>query len=546
MKFARVLPFVLFVAAFQFQVFAQNPKVIAASAASKDLKRTAHRLRIPVEQLKDARQALQEATDLVPMIDPYPVDQLSSLVSSWQNLNRSKAKSIADSFIQDLKSRAAQAKDYSSYQRATSAALSLFQSTQDPDYDRILAEIRSWPYPPASVGDAGVKYRQNLESQIQSQIMGRLMDSNPEKAYELISKSNDTGSYNYSTSAQIAQRLMSKGKKEDALRIIDQTMENFTRQANDPRAIQEFGSFISTTASLDSSRAETAMNRWVTQLKNQPPADNCAARIQSGDKNVEITCAESKVLSTLRSIYSKPGLTMKALNSMPGLESKLDSVGGIDALFGSSYGSQPINIMTYNPRSTAGTGGSISSLMVSSSGSSTDSLMRELQGKAESNPGLVKEKLRNLAKGPADIDKLLSLASSASYQDPELASLALEIAESYLSQVESVQRRSQMLQNIIRTSRQADGEVATELLKKGFLIADQLRQEQAARSLGMSYTTVQSGYTTEADRLEAFLTAELSRDYFDTAIRYVRSMESGPLKLLSLLQIVQALSSSNY
>jgi hypothetical protein len=551
MKSARGFSLVLF-ALFQLQAFAQNPRVIVASTASKELKRSAHRLRIPVDQLKNARQALKEATDLVPMIAPYPTEQISSLVQNWQNLDHIKAKDIIDSFIQGLRSQAAQAQDYSSYQRLTSAAMNLFQTTSEPDYETMLAEIRSWPDPPASFGDAALKYRQNLESQARSSILWRLIDSNPEKAYEVLSQSADDGSYNYSTLAQIAQRLMNKGKKEDALRIIDQTMNNFSRQANDPRAIQEYGNFIPMAASLDSSRAETALNQWIVQMKNQPPADNCAGKLQSGDTTVDLTCNESKILSTVRSFYSKPGLTMKTLNSMPGLEAKLDSIGGIDALFGSSSGSQPVNITTYDPRnSRSRTGVSIGSATVISSSNSPGNLIQELQGKSETNPGLVKQKLRSLAKGPEDIDKLINLANSASYQDPALAELALEIAEPLLPRIEPVQKRAQILQTMIRAYRQADGEVDTELLKSGYVIADQLRQEQSARQQPKAgefsgYVNLMPGYATEADRLEAFLTAELSRDNFESAIRYVHSLEPGSLKLLSLIQIVQALSSQNY
>jgi len=51
---------------------------------------------------------------------------------------------------------------------------------------------------------------------------------------------------------------------------------------------------------------------------------------------------------------------------------------------------------------------------------------------------------------------------------------------------------------------------------------------------------------TPASQLEAFLVAELSRDSYESAMRYVRSMENDTLKLQCLLQIAQALSNSNY
>jgi hypothetical protein len=51
---------------------------------------------------------------------------------------------------------------------------------------------------------------------------------------------------------------------------------------------------------------------------------------------------------------------------------------------------------------------------------------------------------------------------------------------------------------------------------------------------------------TQASQLEAFLVAELSRTSYESAIRYVRSMENNAVKVACLLQIVQALSQPNY
>jgi hypothetical protein len=94
---------------------------------------------------------------------------------------------------------------------------------------------------------------------------------------------------------------------------------------------------------------------------------------------------------------------------------------------------------------------------------------------------------------------------------------------------------------LIRAYRQVGGEIETELLKNGFVIADQLRQEQAIRNPDQ-----QPGTITAADQLEAFLVSEAARDSYETAIRFVHSMEDGTPKLMSLVQIAQALSQSNY
>lgn len=557
-RFSLIL-FVFFFVCFQLQVFAQQSQVVFVNSSSKELKRTAHRLRIPVNQLKNAREALQEATNLAIKTEPPPINQLSNLVRAWQNINRSNAKGVVDSFIQDLRAQAAQPKDFSAYQTATSAAISLLQSQQSQsttgmDYETILDTISSWPDPPASFGEKAATYRKDLETQLKSQSIMNMANSNPEKAYELLSQSQEKKSFNSNdiyASAQVARSLLNKGKKDEAMKIIDQTMNNLSQQANDPRALDAYGSFVSIATSLGLPGSDVIVEKYVTQLMTQPQQSTCAAKVQSGQTTLlDLTCSESKILNVVRNLSSRPGLAMKTLNSAPGLKAKLDRIGGIDSFaYSSMSGSQPISVYTYDTRnnnnqqviSSFSSGGGVST-------NSPDKLLQELRGKAETSPSLVKQKLRSTIKGPEDIDMLISLANNASSQDPELGSLALDFAQELLPQVEPLQKRTSTLQNMVRAYRQVDGEVDPELLKTGFILADQLRQEQFDKIRNLPGITaamsanLQNLTTSNADQLEAFLVSELSRDSFDMAMRYVRSMDNGLLKLNSLVQIVQALS----
>jgi hypothetical protein len=558
-RFSLIL-FVFFFVFFQFQAFAQQSQVVFVNSSSKELKRTAHRLRIPVDQLRKAREALQEATNLAIKTDPPPVNQLSNLVRSWQNINRSNANGVVDSFIQDLRAQAAQPKDVSAYQTATSTAMSLLQSQQSQsssgaDYEKILDTINSWPDPPASFGEKTATYRKDLETQLKSQSIMNLANSNPEKAYELLSQSQDKKSVNFSDyypAIQVARNLMNKGKKDEAMKIIDQTENNFAQQANDPRTLDAYGSFVSMVSSMGFPATDAIVEKYVTQLTTQPQQSTCAAKVQSGQTTLlDLTCSESKILNVVRNLSSRPGLAMKTLNSAPGLKAKLDRIGGIDSFTSSSMSGQPISVYTYDTRnnntpqviSSFSSGGGISV-----STNSPDKLLQELRGKAETSPSLVKQKLRSTIKGPEDIDVLITLANSASSQDPELGSLALDLAQELLPQVEPLQKRTSTLQSMVRAYRQVDGEVDPELLKTGFILADQLRQEQADRIRNLPGMTtamsanLQNLTSSSADQLETFLVSELSRDSFDLAMRYVRSMDNGLLKLNSLVQIVQALS----
>ncbi len=533
-KFFAVLAF-FYIA---FSAVAQESKLVVVDTTSKELKRSAHRLGIPVEQLRKARQTLQDATDLARKIKPYPVGQLSALINSWQQLNRSRTKAVVDSFIQDLRSEAAKAADPQTYMQATSTAMSLMQSNAEFDYEKLQQMLRSWPDPPASIAEAAGKFRDGMEASLRQSAMWRLANTDPEKALTFLSSSGDSGGYNYPIAAQIAQGFMNAGRKDEAFGIIEQTISDFSQHATDPRALQAYENFVQMSArSLDSGRAAAAINPLVAQLRNQAPSAGCNGTLKVDNTSVDLTCAESRILNLVRSLPMKPGLVQTTLDSLPDLKSKLDSVGGVDNLYGGSGMSFAFNTST-GSRSMPG------SMPVDFVNQSK--LFQELKGKAESNPGFVKRKLQDAANGQQGMEMLVNLAMMAAYQDDALASLALEIAQQLVPQIEPLQRRSMVLQSLIRAYRQLDGEVDQGLLRNGFVLADQLRQEQSEKYDTPDQTNpMRQPGSAPADQLEAFLVAEVARDSFEDAINYARSMKNDAFKLMCLIQIAQALSQSN-
>jgi hypothetical protein len=521
----------------------KESKILIVNNSSKELKRTAHRLHISIEQLKKARQALQEATDLAKKIKPFPVSQVYSLRDIWRQVNSSKAKGVIDSFIQDLRSEAANAADFMAYQRATSAALSFMQTSADSDYEKIQDMLGSWPDPPASAGDAGEQFRSSLESGMRQNLMMKLASTDPEKARALLSQSGNSGSYSYySASGQIVQGLMKAGKKDEALAVVNQTVNDFNRHASDPQALQGYQSFAQTSVRvLGSSSADIIMSPLITQLTNQAPSGNCATgTLKTGDTSVDLSCAETGIVNMMRNFMSMPGLVNTMANSFPSLKSKLESVGGIDSI--SYYGNSGVTYAVKNPGA--------SSYQVYSGGERPDNpskLLKELKGKAESDPSFVKERLKDIAKGQQSIDMLISLATTASYDDPELASLALEVARPLLSQVEPLQTRAAILQNLVRACRQVEGEVDTALLCDGFILADQLREESEKNEASSQPMVAISGNIyRSADQLEVFLVSELSKDDSEKAINFARSIKSDTQKLAFLIQIAQSLGQQNY
>jgi hypothetical protein len=554
MKRSGALFLIIGVFCFAFPAFAQESKIIIVGTTSKELKRTAHRLHISVEQLKNARNALQEATDLARKIKPLPISQLYSLRDSWRQLNRSKAKEFSESFIQDLRSEASNAADFNSYQQATSTAMPLIQSNDDFDYEKAQELIRSWPKPPDSApGELADKFLSNLEANVRQNAISTLANRDPEKARALLEQSGNSEGHNYFLNGQIAQGFMNAGKKDEAFAIIDQTINDFRLHPSDPQALQTYQNFAQLTARIAGpARAGAIITPLITQLMNQKPSENCASGImKAGDVSVDLTCAEMGVLNMVRNFQSMPALANTTLSSFPSLKSKLDQVGGIDSIYGNSG-------MSISTRFPTGSGSyQIYDGSVSNSANNVSGLIRELKGKAESNPSYVRGKLKDFAKGPQGIDMLINLISSSSYEDPELGSLALEVAKSLVSQVEPLQKRSSTLQNLIRASRQVDGEVDSEIIRDGFILADRLREDNEKTSEAVEISSVrtnamgmtsggQSWIAQEADRLEAYLVSELSKDDFEKAIRYVHSIKSDALKLTCLIQITQALRQQYY
>jgi hypothetical protein len=410
------------------------------------------------------------------------------------------------------------------------------QVSEERDYEKAVQLIRTWPEFKSSSGSDPGGFRKSMESRIKSQMMQRIAFEDPEKALALLSPSGDDGKYNYSLSGQVVQGLINAGKKEEASRLIDQTMNDFNNHANDPRALQEYESFVRVaSASPDSARASAAVNQWVTQLSKQPQG-NCGATLKTGDASVDLTCSESKTLNLLRGMSMKPGFVLKTLEGVPDLKSKLDRVGGIDTIYG---GNTTVMMTTQALSQSKGSSPGIVAY------ENPGKLVQELKGKAETNPGLVRKKLQEAVKGPDSVNFLVNLAMSAAWQDPELASLALEVAQPLVSQLEPLQKRAAALQNVIRAYRQVDGSVDSDVLRNGFILADQIRDE-ASEKAGKPGAADSAGQPriAAADQLEAFLVAELSKDSFDDAIRYARSCEGDQFKLNCFIQIVRALSSN--
>ena len=103
---------------------------------------------------------------------------------------------------------------------------------------------------------------------------------------------------------------------------------------------------------------------------------------------------------------------------------------------------------------------------------------------ARRDPAAGRQKIAEIAQDPASADALIQFAQRVNWEDPDLAVMALDAARALLPKIEPKTRRATNLQMLVRAYRMVDGEVDPGLLKEGFILASDLREEQQGQAAG--------------------------------------------------------------
>ena len=201
-------------------------KLTVVNDSSKELKRSAHRLHIPVERLRNARSALRETTDLALRLDPAPHEGFANVANLWRQLDRKAAPTIFDDLFRELCNAAAGATEDAVYDRATNAARMMLSSLTDGDVDKLDALIAAWPERPATRGAASPKPGPSMLEGLRLRAVHQYAYSDPDRALKLV----ETGGVGYSAHAAVVHGLLSKGRREDAELLIDRAKADFARK----------------------------------------------------------------------------------------------------------------------------------------------------------------------------------------------------------------------------------------------------------------------------------------------------------------------------
>jgi hypothetical protein len=521
-------------------------QVAVVAPGSRELKRAAHRLRVTPERLQNMRLALREATELARRVDAASAMLIGPVAQSWVQINRPEAKPNLEDLYRTLRTAAGNAEDVRGYQSATQAAQSLATAYSEIDFDRAQELIRTWPAPPSRAGEAGEAARREMESQFRQQALNTLAMRDPERAAALLAEGGDES---WAARGRIAQHLAATGNKEQASKILDQTLRDLAASTLDMKKAHEYGQLMMHTASIDPAKAAEAFASLARSAAGMNQA--AGSRLTVGERSIDLTAGEAVLLNTLQAAGGRFDLASKGVAQAPDLKAKLDRIGGIDAVFSSGQRVSLTMGAGMGMRSWGGPGMPPGGPGGPNSESSNQ-FYSEVREAGRRNPSAGRQKIAEIAQDPASADALIQFAQRVNWEDPDLAVMALDAARALLPKIEPKTRRATNLQMLVRAYRMVDGEVDPGLLKEGFILASDLREEQQGQAAGFGFGVsggpfpqggmVPYGISAgPADHLEAMLVAEYARDNFAGALTYVRSLQDARLKLLALTQIIQFL-----
>ncbi len=556
MSYSRTILFIGCIAALHAPSLSGQTTVAVGNPA-KELKRTAHQLRISVEHLKNAREALKQATELARRSADLAV--FSQLAQNWIRIDRSQAPGALEDLYAWVRAAARDAADIDTYQRNMSAAQALLRQLATLDSERALMLWQRWPDPPSSLDETWRKGQAEAAAQFAKQLSAAGSGSSLPSPTNLAQLREEAGRGVYTSAATLATFLSQSGDKAGALQVVDGALANFRQRDPDPSALSSYLTFLRQLPYMDPDRFLSGLSAALLAIDKIGSA-NAGGTVTVGTETTQLTGSEAAVLDMCRNLIGRPDLAMKTLNSLPGLKSKLDRLGGVDNLLSPSGRSLVPVSMNYSidgrtrfnfNTSGFGSSGSVSSSFASASGpgganpSPEVDLYESVRGQLAKNPALVQRRLAEASKNPDQIDALIQLANRSSYQEPDLASMALEAAGKLLPLINPLQKRASVLQNLMRAYQNCEGDVDADLLEQGISLIEQLRSEesayrQAAPAFGDSSPR---GGNSVADQLEMAIAAELAVQNFDGALRYVRLMPDG-FRLRALLRIVQSLIQS--
>jgi hypothetical protein len=354
----------------------------------------------------------------------------------------------------------------------------------------------------------------------------------------------------------IATSLVRANQKEKARQILDQAIVELAGRAPDPSKCSDIEGFLRGLLNYYPERFIDAFEIYKGSLSGQDPVTTPGVIYQLGEERVLVSKSESVAMNMIRDMYGKPDLTLKLLDSYPGLRAKLEPVGGIDRVLNpgsmSISGSPMVRSYPANAPPPPPPGIVPGAPAAGSAGTvapekpiSPDELFRSLRNKAEANPEAVRRKLMDAYSKKEYFATLTSLAQTASFVDPDLSVIALEVAHGLIPAFENLQQRASSLRSLITSARRIEGEIEPTLLSEGYILVMEMREEEKARASAADQPTPGATALQPSDDMVIFLLTQNALDDFQAALSRIHSISDDVIRIKALMQIALSLSRAN-
>lgn len=488
------------------------------------------------EQLANAREALKEATELARR-SPDP-SVMVELVSCLMRLAPGQVQESVEGIYAQLRTTAQSAPDLQAYQRWTSSAQALLSGYAGLNPARVAEMVRQWPEPPASLGESARTWYAQSITRFNGMIAPSIAGAAPKQAMGMAMPPTDSG-MEYARNGMLVMKLNQSGSKGEALKLIDQMFESFAGRDPNPQVVRAYGSFLNKVALVDPDRYRRGLSLLRPAL-SKPGNPGSGGVLTVGDQSVTLTWAEAAVVDLCRNTVGSPALAVEALDLIPGLKAKVEAVGFITQVINGRP--KAAYNFSYSLDGRSGGGGGVPVRQDPAA-----DLYASVRGQSKTNPDLARQKLAEAAPTPDRMNVLTSLAARARVEDPELATMALDLAVQLVKQITPVRNRAVPLQNLLRSYRTIKGKINAELLQEGFSLLNQLNAAEEIRKPTMvrmgSATTMVRSVGSSAVEVEATLLAELAIADFAQAIRFVQKIPEDQ-RLVVLVRMVQGLAQS--
>ncbi len=515
------------------QVVAQeNPtQVQVVGIENRYLSYVARKHSVSTNRIVQARIALRavssEIVDSQQLPRAYDLDSASRF---WLGIDRNRASQELGEFLKNLADRAASS-DRPDYPSATRSAFGVAARMAEVDPDRASGIIQAWPAPSQTAGEAAQELYARIQQAFQDPAFIEQLKSNPSSAIESLGLSKFDRRMN---------RL--EGRPPDERRrladlIVADLLEEYSKGPWDRGRI---GEYLSRVRQIGQERAE-AMPDLLAILGDAIEQD------EGRDDGYQIVTVNNLGQATVRDLteavlshlmplmLGHSEAVMSWMDTMPELRKRFE----LRAARRRSQGrdraraaavvrpnpSKPLQEDRFGPRT-------------------VDRLGRAILSK----PLQVKQALVRISESEDGFRKLLHIAETANFSPsgadaapfPELTWQALEVARGLLTESESLLQRLARLESYLRIYRSVEGELDSDLLKKGFSLLDDLRDAGAVGS----HNGIGPRLGARIDEFESVLIGESALQDVQAALRNARKIEEEPRRIRAMLKIIQSLTTN--